>query len=86
MRSTVGISAFYGGEDVNPSSSVGNNKTWLEQADKIIDNCAHPDFRPMLRDYLARAEAGPGGKHTPHLLNEALGWPQRFVETGTMRP
>jgi succinyl-CoA:acetate CoA-transferase len=39
----------------------------------------------MLRDYLARAEAGPGGKHTPHLLNEALSWHQRFVETGTMR-
>ena len=56
-----------------------------QRAKLIIDNCAHPDFRPMLRDYLARAEAGPGGKHTPHLLNEALGWHQRFVETGTMR-
>jgi succinyl-CoA:acetate CoA-transferase len=56
-----------------------------QRAKLIIDNCAHPDFRPMLRDYLARAEAGPGGKHTPHLLNEALSWHQRFVETGTMR-
>ena len=56
-----------------------------QRAKLIIDNCAHPDFRPMLRDYLARSEAGPGGKHTPHLLSEALSWHQRFVETGSMR-
>jgi acyl-CoA hydrolase len=24
------------------------------------------------------------GKHTPHLLTEALSWHQRFVETGSM--
>ena len=38
----------------------------------------------MLRDYYDRAEK-QGGLHTPHMLNEALSWHQRFVETGDMR-
>jgi succinyl-CoA:acetate CoA-transferase len=25
------------------------------------------------------------GQHTPHALNEALSWHQRYVETGSMR-
>ena len=56
-----------------------------QRAELIIDKCAHPDFRPALRDYLERARHSGGGQHTPHLLNEALSWHQRFVETGTMR-
>ena len=56
-----------------------------QRAELIIDKCAHPDFRPALRDYLARAHHSGGGQHTPHLLPEALSWHQRFVETGTMR-
>ena len=27
----------------------------LERAEKIIETCAHPDFRPYLRDYLDRS-------------------------------
>ena len=56
-----------------------------QRAELIIDKCAHPDFRPALRDYLARARHSGGGQHTPHLLPEALSWHQRFVDTGTMR-
>ena len=56
-----------------------------QRAELIIDKCAHPDFRPALRDYLERARHSGGGQHTPHLLPEALSWHQRFVETGTMR-
>ncbi|KID28448.1 acetyl-CoA hydrolase/transferase family protein [Prauserella rugosa] len=56
------------------------------RAELVIDRCAHPDFRPMLRDYLERATESAYGKHTPHLLGEALSWHQRFVESGTMRP
>lgn len=56
-----------------------------QRAELIIDKCAHPDFRPALRDYLERAHHSGGGQHTPHLLPEALSWHQRFVETGTMR-
>jgi succinyl-CoA:acetate CoA-transferase len=52
----------------------------------IIDNCAHPDYRPLLDDYLDRAQHGAYGRHTPHLLEEALGWHARFVRTGTMAP
>jgi len=55
-----------------------------ERAKLIIENCSHPDYRDQLRDYYARAEKA-GGLHTPHLLNEALSWHQRFVETGDMR-
>ena len=56
-----------------------------QRAEIIIDRCAHPDFRPALHDYVARAQRGAVGQHTPHLLNEALSWHQRYVETGNMR-
>jgi len=57
-----------------------------QRARTIIENCAHPDFRPMLQDYFDRACRDSYGKHTPHLLGEALSWHQRFVETGSMKP
>ena len=55
-----------------------------QRAQKIIDNCAHPDYRPMLQDYYDRA-AQTAGMQTPHLLDESLSWHQRYVETGDMR-
>lgn len=54
------------------------------RAERIIARCAHPAYRLMLQDYLERATAGAWGRHTPHLLGEALSWHQRFMETGTM--
>ena len=56
-----------------------------QRAKIIIDPCAHPDFRPMLQDYFDRAQHSSGGLHTPPLLNAALSWHQRVVETGSMR-
>lgn len=56
-----------------------------ERARKIINNCAHPDYRPMLMDYLERAEAATKHAHTPHILQEALSWHTKFVESGTMK-
>ena len=56
-----------------------------KRARQIIANCVHPDFRPALEDYFDRAVAGSGGKHTPHLLDEALSWHRRYLEQGTMR-
>jgi succinyl-CoA:acetate CoA-transferase len=56
-----------------------------QRARLVIEKCAHPDFRPALRDYFERALASPGGKHTPHLLSEALSWHSRCVATGSMR-
>ncbi|OOR91050.1 propionyl-CoA--succinate CoA transferase [Moraxella caviae] len=59
-----------------------------DRAKLIIENCSHPDYRDMLRDYYDRALVASqkaGGIHTPHILLEALSWHQRFVETGDMR-
>tara|TARA_R110002124_G_scaffold243554_1_gene408692 strand:+ start:6299 stop:7810 length:1512 start_codon:yes stop_codon:yes gene_type:complete len=56
-----------------------------QRAAVIIANCAHPDFRPQLADYYRRALEGAYGQQTPTLLNEALSWHQRFIDTGSMR-
>ncbi|HEX5513861.1 MAG TPA: acetyl-CoA hydrolase/transferase family protein [Gammaproteobacteria bacterium] len=56
-----------------------------QRARTIIANCAHPDYRPQLEDYFDRACHQSFGRHTPHLLNEALSWHQRFIETGSMK-
>ena len=61
-------------------------KTPCERAELLIENCAHPDYRPMLREYLMRAERTSSGRHTPHDLREALSWHQRFLDTGSMKP
>lgn len=57
-----------------------------QRARTIIANCAHPDYRPLLEDYFERACRDSYGRHSPHLLGEALSWHRRFVETGTMKP
>jgi succinyl-CoA:acetate CoA-transferase len=56
-----------------------------QRAAVIIENCAHPDYRPALADYYRRARAGSYGQQTPTLPGEALSWHQRFLDTGTMR-
>ena len=55
-----------------------------QRAELIIERCAHPDFRPALRDYQQRALAQSPGKHTPHLLDEAFAWHQRVIAGGRM--
>lgn len=57
-----------------------------QRADLVIERCAHPDYRPVLRDYLQRAEKLSFGKHTPHLLSESLGWHNRYLRCGRMQP
>lgn len=57
----------------------------VERARLIIKNCAHPDYKPMLEDYLERAIAATKDAHTPMLLDEALSWHKRFTETGSMK-
>lgn len=59
-------------------------KSPRERARIIIENCAHPDYKPMLFDYLDRAEKATKFAHTPHIMSEALSWHARFVETGSM--
>jgi succinyl-CoA:acetate CoA-transferase len=55
------------------------------RARQIIDRCAHPVYRPLLEDYVERAQRGAYGGHTPHLLDEALSWHTAYLRTGTMR-
>lgn len=43
-----------------------------QRAAVVIDNAAHPSFRPALWDYFDRACKFSPGKHTPHLLDEAF--------------
>jgi succinyl-CoA:acetate CoA-transferase len=56
-----------------------------QRAEKIIENCAHPDYREPLREYVKLAHTKANGMHTPHDLRTALGWHVRFLETGTMK-
>ncbi|MDR1809809.1 MAG: acetyl-CoA hydrolase/transferase family protein [Prevotella sp.] len=52
-----------------------------ERAELIIENCAHPDYRPLLREYLHNAPVG----HTPADLYNAFAFHEAFMETGDMR-
>lgn len=63
------------------------NKSPRQRAREMI-RISHPDYRPLLADYFARASAqcADGEGHTPHLLSEALSWHERCRRTGTMRP
>jgi len=53
---------------------------------KAMIKVAHPDYRPLLEDYVARAEKEANGRHTPHLMREALSWHARMLEAGSMKP
>ncbi|WP_064709934.1 acetyl-CoA hydrolase/transferase family protein [Rhizobium bangladeshense] len=55
-----------------------------ERAAVIIANCVHPTYRQALADYYRRALLRGG--HTPHLLEEALGWHDALRRTGKMLP
>ncbi len=56
-----------------------------QRAQVIIDNIAHPTYQPMLQDYFDRACKATGNAHTPHLMDEALSWHARFLQTGSMK-
>ena len=57
-----------------------------QRAEVVIANCAHPDYRPLLADYYARARRDSYGQQSPMLLREALSWHDRYVRTGSMLP
>jgi acetyl-CoA hydrolase len=56
-------------------------KSPAERAATLIENCAHPDYRGLLRDYVAMA----GHTHTPHTLGAAFGMHIKFARDGDMR-
>lgn len=55
-----------------------------QRAKVIIDRCAHPEFRPALKDYFRRGVHYAPGKQTPHLLEDAFSWHLRYLQTGHM--
>jgi len=57
-----------------------------ERAKLVIEKCASPEYKALLKEYLSRAESLSYGKHTPHLLTESLAWHSRYLRTGNMRP
>ncbi len=55
-----------------------------QTAEQIIEKCAHPEYRDLLREYYQRAVRMAGG-HEPHLLKEAISLHQRYLDNGDMR-
>ena len=54
-----------------------------ERAALITENCVHPSYRDLMREY--SREAGKRSGHTPHVLEEAFAWHTRYQATGSMR-
>ncbi len=54
----------------------------LERAEKIIDSCAHPAFRPYLHNYLCSSPCG----HICHDLDRCYELHRNFMEKGYMLP
>lgn len=55
-------------------------KSPIQRAHCIIENCAHPDYRPLLKEYLEQTQKG----HTPHNLKTCFAFHQALSETGDM--
>jgi succinate CoA transferase len=56
-------------------------KSPMQRAHAIIDNCAHPDYKELLRDYVNLSEK----VHTPQTLSACFGMHVQFAKTGDMR-
>ena len=56
-------------------------KSPAERARTIIENCAHPEYRDILRDYVKLA----GNSHSPQTLSAAFGLHVAFERGGDMR-
>jgi acyl-CoA hydrolase len=54
----------------------------MQKAQELI-KVAHPDYRPMLEDYLRYAQKNGG--HTHHRLSAAFAMHDTFQRTGDMR-
>ena len=55
----------------------------VQRAQKIIDNCAHPMYRPLLNEYLRMGVEGRGGQ-TAATLEAALAFHTTFLAEGDM--
>jgi succinyl-CoA:acetate CoA-transferase len=76
---TMGYVTEYGFADLR-------GKSPKQRAKEIIEKCAHPDYKPLLNDYLKRAIKNPSaGLQSPHMLDEAFSFHTRYLKTGDMR-
>lgn len=55
-------------------------KSPRDRAECVIENCAHPEYRPLLREVL-----NSGAGHTPLNLEQAFSFHKAFLEKGDMR-
>lgn len=56
-------------------------KSPIQRAHAIIDNCVHPDYKDLLREYVKLA----GHVHTPQTLSACFGMHEEFASSGDMR-
>jgi len=56
-------------------------KSPIQRAKAIIENCAHPDYKQLLWDYVKLSEK----VHTPQTLSACFGMHVQFAKTGDMR-
>ncbi|CDH51895.1 acetyl-hydrolase [Lichtheimia corymbifera JMRC:FSU:9682] len=59
-----------------------------DRAQVIIDKCAHPDYKPLLKDYFDFATKrclAAGRGHQPHMLDKAFKMHTNLMENGTMK-
>ncbi len=56
-------------------------KSPVQRAEEIIDKCVHPDYKPLLREYLAMGIKG----HTPQNLKACFAFHEEFAASGDMR-
>ncbi|KAI9311736.1 acetyl-CoA hydrolase [Dichotomocladium elegans] len=59
-----------------------------DRAQVIIDKCAHPDYKPLLQDYLdysTKKCLAAGRGHEPHMLDKAFKMHVNLLEKGTMK-
>lgn len=56
-------------------------KTPMERAHILIENCAHEDYKPLLREFLKSVPCG----HTPQTLSKAYAFHEAFLRDKDMR-
>lgn len=56
-------------------------KSPRERAEEIINKCVHPDYKPLLKEYLKLGVSG----QTPQCLSAAFAFHEQFAKSGDMR-
>lgn len=53
----------------------------MRRAEEVIEHCAHPDYKPLLREYLRISDSG----HEPESMRAAFALHDTFLTKGDMR-